>query len=260
VPLSAAGDYGALQLLHFSGVQLGGTAGPITAVSADAVQVAAYLGDVTETGGPLSLPDATSVASVANSIANTILQTIPGFASFPTLDPAVIGDVSLQGSVTPTDAGAMTQEVGGAARITIPYAPVGLSVAPATLAVDAGTAHSNLTASASIPPVSVAEQSSDIGRRTPDTGPVSPQVALGLSGGNFSGSVRDLSALQSASSSAQPQRFADDVLANLEPTALSGLLTAAGNDVQYVAPALSEGAEPDALAAVFAREGMKFVL
>jgi hypothetical protein len=50
--------------------------------------------------------------------------------------------VSLQGSVTSTDAGAMTQQVGGTARPTIPYAPIGLPVNPVgpdpTLSVDGG--------------------------------------------------------------------------------------------------------------------------
>jgi hypothetical protein len=54
----------------------------------------------------------------------------PGFAAFPVLDPAIIGDVSLRGNVHSTDAGAMTQQVGGIARITIPYAPIGLTVTP----------------------------------------------------------------------------------------------------------------------------------
>jgi hypothetical protein len=131
VPLSATVNYGVNQLLHFSSEQLNGTAGPIAVTNADAVQVAAYIGDVTDKGGPLSLSDATAVFAVAGAVPNTAAQTIPGFAAFPNLDPAIIGDVSLQGSVTSTDAGAMLQEVGGAARITIPYAPIGLPVTPA---------------------------------------------------------------------------------------------------------------------------------
>jgi hypothetical protein len=131
MPLSAIGTYGAKQLLHLSSEQLAGTAGPIAVTNADAVQVAAYLGDVTDLGGPLSLQDAGAIASVAGTVANTTAQTIPGFAAFPNLDPAIIGDVSLQGSVNSTDTGAMTQEVGGLARPTIPYAPIGLPVTPA---------------------------------------------------------------------------------------------------------------------------------
>jgi Cohesin domain len=116
--------------LHFSGEKLSGTQGSITVTNADGVEVAAYLGNVTDTGGPLSLQDAGAVAAVAGAVANTSAQTIPGFGAFPNLDPAVIGDVSLQGSVNSTDAGAMTQQVGGTARPTIPYAPIGLTVTP----------------------------------------------------------------------------------------------------------------------------------
>jgi FG-GAP-like repeat len=130
VPQSARASYGTTQLLHFSGEQLNGVAGPISVTNADGVQVAAFFGDATDTGGPLSLSDASAVFSVANAISNTMAQTIPGFAAFPVLDPAIIGDVSLQGAVSSTDAGAILQEVSGTARITIPYAPIGLPAAP----------------------------------------------------------------------------------------------------------------------------------
>jgi hypothetical protein len=139
VPMTATATYGAIQLLHFSSEQLDGSAGPITVTGQDGVQVAAYLGDVTDSGSPLSFADYTQVRAVANTIANTIVQTIPGFAAFPDLDPAIIGDVSLQGYVNSTAAGVMFQELNGTLRITIPYAPSGLSLTPApTLAVVAG--------------------------------------------------------------------------------------------------------------------------
>jgi hypothetical protein len=130
VPFGVTSTYGAKQLLHFSGEQLAGTKGAITVTNADGVEVAAYFGNVTDTGGPLTLQDAGAVAAVAGAVANTSAQTIPGFGAFPNLDPVVIGDVSLQGSVNSTDAGAMTQQVGGTARPTIPYAPIGLTVTP----------------------------------------------------------------------------------------------------------------------------------
>ena len=128
VPLSALAVYGSEQLLHLSSAQLNGTAGPIAVTNQDGVMVAAYLGDVADAGGPFVLHDASNIAAVAGGLANTATQTIPGFAPFPNLDPAIIGDVSLQGTVNFTDAGAMTQELGGTARVTIPYAPIGLSV------------------------------------------------------------------------------------------------------------------------------------
>jgi hypothetical protein len=130
VPLSATANYGAMQLLHFSSEQLNGASGPITAASADAVQVAAYFGDVTDAGGPFSIADAQAIAAAASGVANTAAQTLPGFTAFPNLDPTIIGDVSLQSIVNFTDAGVMIQEVGGTARVTIPYAPLGLPVTP----------------------------------------------------------------------------------------------------------------------------------
>ena len=135
VPLSAAADYGAKQLLHFSSEQLNGTAGPIPVTNEDGVQVAAYFGDVTGTGGPLTLADATAISTASGGIPNPLAQTLPGFAAFPTLDPVIIGDVALQGSVNSTDAGAMLQQVAGNAKNTIPYAPIGLPVTPQSQAL-----------------------------------------------------------------------------------------------------------------------------
>jgi hypothetical protein len=129
VPLSATSSYGAKQLLHFSSEQLSGTAGPIAVTNEDAVQVVAYLGDVTNLG-PFNLADASAISAVAGGVANVITQTLPGFAAFPDLDPAIIGDVSLQGLVNSTDAGAMNQQVGGTAQKTIPIAPLGLPLTP----------------------------------------------------------------------------------------------------------------------------------
>ena len=130
VPLSAATTYGAKQLLHFSSAQLGGTAGTIAVTTDDGVEVAAFFGDVTDTGGPFTLQDAGAIAAVAGQIPNTVLNTLPGFSAFANLDPVIVGDVSLQGSVNSTDAGAMNQQVGGTAKPTIPYAPIGLAVTP----------------------------------------------------------------------------------------------------------------------------------
>jgi hypothetical protein len=131
VPLSAASSYGAKQLLHFSSEQLNGAAGPIAATNADGVQVVAYLGDVAGTGGPLGLADAAALAAGAGKVASVAAQTVPGFAAFPDLDPTIIGDVGMQGSVNFTDAGVINQEVAGRARATIPYAPIGLAITPA---------------------------------------------------------------------------------------------------------------------------------
>jgi hypothetical protein len=128
VPVSATGSYGAKQLLHFGSMQLNGTAGPIPVINQDGLQVVAYLGDVIGAGGPLTLRDAIDVAEQASGLANTLTQTIPGFAAYPNLDPVIIGDVTLQGSITFADATIMSQEL-VAARPQIPYAPVGLPIA-----------------------------------------------------------------------------------------------------------------------------------
>ena len=130
VPLSAATKYGAKQLLHFSSEQLGGTAGPIAVTNQDGVEVAAFFGDVIDAGGPFVLQDAGAISIVAGLVPNPNAQTLPGFSAFPELDPVIIGDVSLQGSVNSTDAGAMNQQVGGTAKPTIPYAPIGLPIVP----------------------------------------------------------------------------------------------------------------------------------
>ena len=130
VPLTVTASYGAKQLLHFSSVDLEGTAGPIAATNADGVEVAAYFGDAADTGGPLALTDAIAIGTVAPEVVNTAAQTLPGFSAFPNLDPVIIGDVSYQGNVNSTDTGAMAQEAAGSGRTTIPYAPIGLPVTP----------------------------------------------------------------------------------------------------------------------------------
>jgi hypothetical protein len=130
LPISATGSYGVKQLLHFTSEQLNGTSGPIAVTNQDGVQVVANLGDVTDTGGPLGLGDAVAVAAEANMLANATTQSLPGFAAFPDLDPAIIGDVSLQGRVSSADAGALFQLAAGTGRATIPYVPLGLPVTP----------------------------------------------------------------------------------------------------------------------------------
>jgi hypothetical protein len=222
VPFSAAPTYGAQQLLHFSGEQLNGTAGPIAVTNQDGVQVAAYFGDVTDTGGPLSLSDATALATVASAIPNTTTQTIPGFAAFPDVDPAIIGDVSLQGSVTSTDAGAMIQQVSGEARITIPYAPIGLSVTPlirgSTLALASGSSSVDKTEQKTAASMTLTPS------HTPDTGLRTPNSGQFLSPVGLLNSVHDLALLQTAWTAPEPQLQADhDLFAQL-PHAPSGLL------------------------------------
>ena len=161
VPVSATASYGAKQLLHFSSEQLSGTAGPIAVTNQDGIEVAAYFGDVMETGGPLSLQDASTIAVVSGEVPNVTAKTIPGFAAYPNLDPVIIGDVSLQGVVNSTDAGAMLQEIGGIVRITIPYAPIGLqtTLAPRGTAQTLSAVQSPMS---TINPPVIATQTTDV--------------------------------------------------------------------------------------------------
>jgi hypothetical protein len=248
VPMSATSSYGAQQLLHFSSEQLNGIAGPIPMTNADGVEVAAYFGDVTDTGGPLSLKDASAIMAVAHAIPNPMTQTLPGFAAFPNLDPAIIGDVSLEGFVTSTDAGAVMQEVGGLARVTIPVAPIGLTVTPpapvlavhitkAAVEAGGGTVHAVPAAAAlstnAIAPNSVVQsQSVDIGHRTSDFGPA---LLAGPAFGNSASAVQNLVVSQTLETSTPPW-LGDFELAPLAPTTGSGLLAAPIDSPQVQSP------------------------
>src|SRR5262249_52474048 len=106
-----------------------GTAGAIAVTNQDAVQIAAFFGDVVGSAAPFSLADATAISAVAGLTPSTTLQTIPGFSAYSNLDPVIIGDVALQGlsGIFSTDASKMNQEL-TMAQAAIPYLPVGLTV------------------------------------------------------------------------------------------------------------------------------------
>jgi len=130
VPFSATASYGAMQLLHFSAEQLNGTAGPITVTNQDAVEVAAFFGDVNDTGMPFPSSGAVGAISiVAGENPNVIMQTLPGFVAFPTLDPVIIGEVNLNGLpyITALDINKMNQQL-TVGQPTIPWLPAGLTV------------------------------------------------------------------------------------------------------------------------------------
>jgi hypothetical protein len=131
VPLSTTASYGASQLLHFSSEQLNGAAGPIPVTNQDAVEVAAYFGNVSGNGGPFSTKDVQGISNVAALIPSTAEQIIPGFNTFPNLDPVILGDVSLSnlGFVNATSAGTINQQL-VSPKTTIPFAPAGLPVTP----------------------------------------------------------------------------------------------------------------------------------
>jgi hypothetical protein len=130
VPFGATATYGATQLLHFTNLQLNGTTGPMAVTNQDAVEVAAFYGDVNDTGLPFASNNA--VATIANVAAlnpNVLQQTLPGFSQFPNLDPVIIGEVNLSPTITITssDTNKMNQEL-TAPQPTIPWIPAGLTV------------------------------------------------------------------------------------------------------------------------------------
>jgi hypothetical protein len=253
-PLTATSSYGAQQLLHFGSVQLNGTAGTIPTINEDAVEVAAYFGDVTAAGGPLSLDDATAVSGVADSIANTAAQTIPGFAAFPNLDPAIIGDVSLQGSVTSTDAGAMTQEVGGSARITIPYAPIGLPVSQAAPGPNLAVVSAKLTTDAGTPNGTSTASTANVGHGASD---IAPGAVVDQVFANPPASVHDLAAPNSPSGQVLPHWFSNSELTSLNSPAGISLLGSA--DDQLNVPS-QEGGDENSVEATFGREAAQWRL
>jgi hypothetical protein len=248
VPFSAAASYGAMQLLHFSNEQLSGTAGPIAVTDQDSVEAAAYFGDVTDAGGPLSLNDSSAVSAVAGAVPNTGAQTIPGFGAFPDLDPAVIGDVSLQGNVNSTDAGALLQEVGGSDRPTIPYAPIGLPVTPASPGVTLAVASPKLTADGGTPGGSSPTSVASVGHGILV---IEPSVVVDQVFANSSGSVPDLALVQSPSGEAQQPWLSNVKWASLDTLAGGGLVGSTA-DVRS-----QEQGDPDAVEALFAREATK---
>jgi len=131
VPFSATASYGAKQLLHFSSEQLNTTASSNIAVTnQDAVEVAAFFGDVNDTGMPFASSGVVgAMGIVAGLNPNAIQQTLPGFPLFPNLDPVIIGEVNLGGTsnITALDTNKMNQQL-TVGQPTIPWLPAGLTV------------------------------------------------------------------------------------------------------------------------------------
>jgi hypothetical protein len=244
VPLAATASYGAQQLLHFASERLNGTAGPITVTGEDGVEVAAYFGDVTDAGGPLSLADATAISTVARAVPNVMTQTIPGFSAFPNTDPAIIGNVSLQGSVNPADAGAMLQEVGGTPRTTIPYAPIGL---PAVMQGGQFIVNAAERPASDVRRPASAElvSTTDAPARPSGTSPIDQIFASG------SPAVHDLAAAQLQPSETQARWLLKDSLAILDVPDLGGI---AASGTKLLNSTFRTFSETEAVEAVFASE------
>jgi hypothetical protein len=121
VPTSAAGTYKAKELLSFKNIMVNNAA--FTGVSASAVHVNAYFGDVTGNG----TIDALDVAT-ANAVAQ---GKATGFTAFSLLDPAIIGDVAGDVSVDAGDVSTLAAHVSRLPTPTIPVIPTGLTITPA---------------------------------------------------------------------------------------------------------------------------------
>ncbi len=123
VPNSAAGSYKSKALLHLSDIVINGSI--TTATNKDGIEAVAYLGDVAGTGSFSPLD--------AALIGQTAVGADAGFAAYPLLDPAIIGDVSNtgNGAVDSTDVTLMNRLLAGIATPQIPLPPPGLTI-PAT--------------------------------------------------------------------------------------------------------------------------------
>jgi hypothetical protein len=121
VPNSAAANYKAKELLSLGGIVINN--GAVTgAVGGSSVHVNAYLGDVTGNGTIDGLDLATAI--------NVAQGKDTGFAAYPLLDPAIVGDPALDFSV---DAGDVSDLAAFAAHVptpVIPALPAGLTITP----------------------------------------------------------------------------------------------------------------------------------
>ena len=116
VPNSAAASYKSKALLHLSDIVINGSI--TTATNKDGIEAVAYLGDVAGTGSFNPL-DAALIGEVA-------VNAAAGFAAYPLLDPAIIGDVSDSGNgaVDSADVTLMNRLLAGIATPQIPLAAV----------------------------------------------------------------------------------------------------------------------------------------
>jgi hypothetical protein len=105
--------YKAKALLHFSSVSLNN--GGITAVGDDGLQVVAFLDD-TSGDGTYTSADSVLISRVA-SLADS------GFAAFPVLDPAIVGDLNGDGRITAGDGGLLNNYLAGNMVAQMPAYP-----------------------------------------------------------------------------------------------------------------------------------------
>jgi hypothetical protein len=107
----ATAPYRAKQILHFTQAIVN----ELPALSDDAIELVAYIGDTTGTGTYSSL-DAQRILRFAAGLDS-------GFILFPLLDPVLLADTTANGSISSLDATRMLQEIVGLDRPEIPSLP-----------------------------------------------------------------------------------------------------------------------------------------
>lgn len=114
VPNTAA--YGAKQVLDLTEVSING--GAIAVRDDDGMHVVAYLGD-TSGNAALSTLDVQRLQRV-------LIRTDSGFGAWPLVDPVLLADINMSGTLTSLDATRLQQHLTGALRPEIPAIPTGI--------------------------------------------------------------------------------------------------------------------------------------
>ena len=125
VPNSTIPLYKSKALLHWTGVQLNNTIGPITVEGDDAVEVVAYLGD-TNGDGSLSAGDGTNISTFSSSTSSAT-STLGGFSAYPLADPSIIGDLNNNGNADSGDVTLLNSYLAGMPHAQIPVPPAALA-------------------------------------------------------------------------------------------------------------------------------------
>ena len=148
VPVGAT--YGAARVLRLLDVAV--NAGDLAARADDGLQVVAYPGDATGNQA-LARDDVTLIQRVA-------ARTDPGFAAYPLIDSAAVGDVNRDGRITVSDALLVLRATQGFSIPSVPAIPViartAEPVAAAAPAAVAPAARSVVPAARSVAPASAA--------------------------------------------------------------------------------------------------------
>jgi hypothetical protein len=121
VPNTAAGIYKAKELLQLSSITVNHAA--FTGVATSALHVNDYFGDLTGNGSIDALDVATAI--------NVAEGKSTGFAAFPLVDPALVGDVALDYTVDAGDVSDLASFSVGSIFAVIPPIPARLVITPA---------------------------------------------------------------------------------------------------------------------------------